>query len=398
MANIKKYENDDNKYRFTVSLGKDAQGNYKRATKVFYVEGKYTPKQKEEYILNEYMKFKKEVLSGEYIAPSNMIFSDFAKEWENKFALSELSQTAISNHRLKLKNHILPVIGHMHMDKINQLMLLNLMQNLTRKDGQEGELTYHSKQDIYRTLQSVFKYATEWKVIEKNPMHGIKKPKPPKDAVKEKLQVYNEDEIAQLLQLVQSEPSHWRLLFTLAVTAGLRRGELLGLEWKHVDFDNQQILIEQTIVLTGSGPLIKGTKSDSSERVVSLPGSMMKELKEYHLQWRKDKLRLADKWTEKEREWIFCNEHGQHLYPSSPSNWWSKFVKKHEFRYIRLHDLRHTSASLLIAQGVHAKIISERLGHSDISITMNTYGHALKSADRAAADKFEMLFSKSNSN
>lgn len=80
MANIKKYENDDNKYQFTVSLGKDAQGNYKRATKVFYVEGKFTPKQKEEYVHNEYMKFKKEVLSGEYIAPSNMIFSDFAKE------------------------------------------------------------------------------------------------------------------------------------------------------------------------------------------------------------------------------------------------------------------------------------------------------------------------------
>lgn len=248
------------------------------------------------------------------------------------------------------------------------------------------------------TIQSVFKYATEWKVIEKNPMEGIKKPKPPKDAVKEKLQVYNEDEIAQPLQLVQSEPAHWRLLFTLAVTAGLRRGELLGLEWKYVDFDNQQILIEQTIVLTGNGLLIKGTKSDSSERVVSLPGSMMKELKEYHLQWRKDKMRLADRWTENERELIFCNEHGQHLYPSSPSNWWSKFVKKYEFRYIRLHNLRHTSASLLIAQGVHAKIISERLGHSDISITMNTYGHALKSADRAAADKFEMLFSKSNSN
>lgn len=117
------------------------------------------------------------------------------------------------------------------MDKINQLMLLNLMQNLTRKDGQKGELTYHSKQDIYRTLQSIFKYAYEWKVIEKNPMDGIKKLKPSKDAIKEKLQVYNEDEIAQLLQLVQDEQPHWRLLFTLAVTAGLRRGELLGLEW-----------------------------------------------------------------------------------------------------------------------------------------------------------------------
>ncbi|MEK4630180.1 MULTISPECIES: site-specific integrase [unclassified Solibacillus] len=119
---------------------------------------------------------------------------------------------------------------------------------------------------------------------------------------------------------------------------------------------------------------------------------MMDELRLYRKKWVKDKLSIGEQWEETEYEWVFCKDNGQHLYPSSPTNKWSKLLKKNQFRYIRLHDLRHTSASLLIAQGVHAKIISERLGHSDISVTMNTYGHAFKSADRAAADKLESIF------
>lgn len=113
--------------------------------------------------------------------------------------------------------------------------------------------------------------------------------------------------------------------------------------------------------------------------------------KRYRTHWVQEKLK-SKTWTEEEHEWLFCKKDGSHLYPSSPSNWWSKFAKIVEIGYIRLHDLRHTSASPLSAQGVHAKIIAERLGHSDIRVTMDTSGHALRSADQAAADKLENLF------
>lgn len=390
MANIEK--RGDNSYRFTVYLPKDALGKYPKKRKSITVEGKYTPKQLKEYLDSEYLKFKNEVLSGNFVEIKKMFFSDFAKQWEDKYA-STLAGTTYGNHQRKLKDHILPVIGHMEMNKINELILLDLLSNLKRKDGKEGELSFHSKQDIYRTLQSIFKYATKWKVIQSNPMEGIEKPKP-NDTEYEHgdLQVYDEEEIAQLMKLIQHEPEHWRIMFTLALAAGLRRGELLGLEWKNVDTVNNQVEIKQTIVLTKTGPHIKTTKTKTSKRIVTLPSSMIEELKTYRKQWVKNKLKYADQWEEDKYEWVFCNEKGHHLHPSSPTNKWSKFLKANEFKYIRLHDLRHTSASLLIAQGVHAKIISERLGHSDISITMNTYGHAFKSADRAAADKLEVLF------
>ncbi|MFG0217227.1 site-specific integrase [Brevibacillus porteri] len=80
------------------------------------------------------------------------------------------------------------------------------------------------------------------------------------------------------------------------------------------------------------------------------------------------------------------------LYPSSVKTWWSRFTKRHNLKYIRFHDLRHTSATLLINKGVHAKIISERLGHANILTTMNVYGHALRSADQEAAKHFDSLF------
>ncbi|MEV9641724.1 site-specific integrase [Mammaliicoccus sciuri] len=392
MANIE--QRGENSYRFTVYLPKNAKGRYPKERMTYTVEGKYTPKQLQEHLNHEYLKFKAEVLSGNYVRPEAMTFSTFIKEWDKKYA-SKLAKTTHGNHVRKLDLHILPEIGHMKMSQINEFILMKLLDGLQRKDGQDGELSFHSKRDVYRTLKSIFKYAVKWKVLSQNPMDGVEKPKA-EDTEEEyqDLQVYDEDEIAQLMQIIQNELPHWRAMFTLALAAGMRRGELLGLQWHDIDFDNNQITIHTTIVLTKGGPHIKRTKTRSSKRTVTLPLSMMEELRTYQKHHKNTREDSGERWIETEYDWVFCQSNGAHMYPSSPSNRWAKMLQKHKFRYIRLHDLRHTSASLLIAQGIHAKIISERLGHSDISVTMNTYGHAFKSADRAAADKMESIFLK----
>lgn len=390
MANIEK--RGENSYRFTVYLPKDANGKYPRETKTITIEEKMTPKQLKEFLDREYLKFKNEVLSGNYVKVDKMLFKDFAKQWEKDFA-STLALTTYGNHQRKLNLHINPVIGHMRMDQINSFHLMSIIRDMKRYDGKDEPLTYHAKQDVYRTLKSIFKYAVKWGIISKNPMDGVEKPRPSDtDEIDKEMQVYEESEIETLMHLLQSEPISWRMMFTLALAAGLRKGELLGLEWKDVDFENQQIYIHQTIVFTNKGPHIKTTKTKKSKRYVTLPQSVMNELKAYRKHWAKEKLQKGDVWVEKEREWLFHAFDGTHMYPTSPSKRWKQFIDRHGFKYIRLHDLRHTSASLLIAQGVHAKIISERLGHSDISVTMNTYGHAFKSADRAAADKLDDFF------
>lgn len=106
---------------------------------------------------------------------------------------------------------------------------------------------------------------------------------------------------------------------------------------------------------------------------------------------------MSDKWAEKEKSWVFCNEDGAHFYPTIPSTWWKRFTERTGFKYNRLHDIRHTSASLLIAQNIDAKVISERFGHSSIRITMDTYGHVLRTAEKIARDSYEGLFTDKKS-
>ncbi|WP_438316513.1 tyrosine-type recombinase/integrase [Sporosarcina sp. FA9] len=378
-------------YQFTVSTGKASTNDYGRKFKTYVVTKKMTPKQLEDHLKHEYLKFKEEVLSGEYITPEKMTFTAFAEEWKEKFAENELSETTYIAHLSRLDNHIIPVIGHLSMDGIRPMMLDSLLLNLTRKDGTDKPLSNSSKEDIFKTLKSIFKFAKNRRIIKTDPMDGLSKPKN-KNEAKRVVNVYEPEEVTALFKAIGDEPYHWRVFVVLALTGGLRRGELLGLEWSSVDFENSRIDINQTIVKGRNGPLIKSPKTETSERLVSLPVSVMDELKRYRVHWLEEKLKMGDKRTEREREWLFCNEDGTHFSPDTPGRWWRRFAERSKFRYIRLHDWRHTSATLLIAQGVHAKIISERLGHSNIKITMDTYGHALRSADQAAADTFESLF------
>ncbi|ARK25594.1 site-specific integrase [Sporosarcina sp. P37] len=384
-------ERGENSYRFTVYVGKDANGKYKRETMTYKVTEKFTPKKLKEHLDHEYLKFKQQVMSGEYITPEKMSFVEFSKDWEKKFAKIELSETTYQNRYLVLKNHILPVIGHVTIDKIKPILLVDLLENLTRKDGKDGELSVSAKEDVYKALMSVFKYAKQWGIISINPMDGVSKPKANKSTKKSTLNIYELDEIELLFKAVEKEAFHWRVFISLALAAGLRRGELLGLEWSKVDFENKRIDIDTTIV-KADGALIKGPKSKASNRLVAIPESIIKELEYYKDYWIAEKNAMGSKWIEQERSWLFCNEDGTHFYPDTPSTWWRRFTERNKIRHIRLHDLRHTSASLLIAENVHAKVIAERLGHSKISVTMDTYGHLLRSADQDAAAKLNNLF------
>lgn len=389
MANIQK--RGDNSYFFTISLGKGADGKYNRATKTITVTEKMSPKRLKEYLDHEYLKFKQEAKSNTYITPKKMTLISFVEDWKEKYAFKELSETTITNQLSILKIHILPSIGHWQISNINQSLLVDLLHNLKRQDGSERPLAVASQQSVYTTLKSIFKYAKQLRVIKEDPMEGVNKPKNIKEMKKE-LNVYSLEEVEILLSFLQEEESHWRVFMILTLVAGLRRGEALGLEWSKVDFDKNVIDISQTIVNTRNGPLIKSPKNKTSKRLISLPPSLVTELEEFYLENRDVRHKMGDGWTESKNDWVFCNEDGTHFYPTSPTTWWRRFTERVGMRYIRLHDLRHTSVTLLIAKGIHAKVISERSGHSGIRITMDTYGHVLRSADEEAGNTFEELF------
>lgn len=383
MASIEK--RGKGSYRLTVELGYDHEGNRIKRRKTVKCKG-ITEARK------ELAKFVTEIESGEYITPEKMLFSDFVDEWQKHHGVKELGEQTLESYRMYLKNHILPFFGSMRLSDVKPIHVMKFLTEAKRVNGQ-GELSTGSKQYLYRILRDVFQRAVDWKKIKENPVAAIKKPRAKKGEKKRRADVYDEDEVRELFIAAQSAPLHWRVFLSLALAAGLRRSELLGIELPKIDTEKQEIFIDQAIVRGKNGkPVIKSTKSAASERLISLPASVNLELKQYITHLKKERLKAGDRWVEKEHEWLFCNIDGTHFYPTTPSTWWRRFTERVGVRYIRLHDLRHTSATLLINQGVHAKIISERLGHADIRITMDTYGHALKKADQEAADKLDGLF------
>lgn len=385
MANIQKRGKDS--WLLTISLGKRADGNYKRVTKTVKCRTKGEAE-------SEYAKFRVEVEAGAYISPQKMTLAAFVDEWKEKYALEHLARKTLNLYMKCLDSRILPCLGHLRLEDIKPLHIVDFIKEISkdgaRQDRQQGKLSSGSIEYHLRVLKNILKRAVEWKVINSNPADNVQKPK----VEYKKVVPYDEHEVQQLLRALENEPFHWRMMITLALTTGLRRGELLGLEWKHIDLENGVIDVVQTLSLSLKGEVvIKEPKTKNSIRKVAVPPSVLAELREYKKHIHEQIGTMGDLWQGNDRFFVFAHPDGKPFHHERPYLWFRSFIKKHGLRYIRFHDLRHTSATLLINQGVHAKIISERLGHSNITTTMNIYGHALRSADQAAADKFESLFS-----
>ncbi|MEC0110467.1 site-specific integrase [Paenibacillus taichungensis] len=402
MASIQK--RGKSSFLLVVEVGEDTRGKRDKHTKTVRVEESLlkTPKKLRDHLNEELMKFKIEVESGVYIRLDTMKFSSFVDEWKVKFLEKHLESTSQLNYLFHLNKRILPYFGHMQINKIKPLHIESYLDELSKskkeKHSTEKEDKLGSATLVYnfRVLRSIFIKAKEWKVIQQNPMDGVKKPKEKQKEV----EVYSEDEVSILFDLLENEEIFFQALIYLATTTGMRRAELLGLEWKHIDFKNGIIDIKQSIPMFKDGaPVIKDPKNKGSKRRVVIPPIVLNKLEEFKKKSQKDQLSSEDVWLGGEHRFLFAHDNGIPYYPHNLTDRWIAFHKKnkeHGLKYIRLHDLRHTSATLLINSGVHAKIISSRLGHSKIGTTMNVYGHVIESADRTAADKFEGIFSKKN--
>ena len=372
-------------WRLVYSLGFDANG--KRIKKTKTVKG--VTKREANKLLAQFIT---EVEAGEYISPEKMFFPAFVEEWKSKYAETHLSPNTLVTYLLHLKNRIIPYFSEMKLDQIKSMHILNFLKSLEaeglRKDGKEGTLSTSTIEYNHRILKNIFNRAVEWQLIKKNPMENIKKPK----RIQKETSVYDKAEAELLMSCLQKEKTLWSVMIKIAITTGLRRGELLGLEWKHVDLEKGTLQIKQALSYVNQKHIIREPKTKNSIRIVTLPEALIDELKKYKSTWNKRRLKASNLWEGGQYQFLFTSWHGKPLHPSSITTWWRRFITRHKLRYIRFHDLRHTSATLLINSGVHAKIISSRLGHADIRTTMNIYGHALQEADREATKHFDTLF------
>lgn len=276
---------------------------------------------------------------------------------------------------------------------LHVLQYFNDIQDLEkRKAGKKEAYSQSTLISLHKLLKGIFDLAVTWNVIKVSPMAGLKYPK----LKKKKADCYNEEEAITLFQSLEREPLVFKTIVILATTTGLREGEISGLERKHIDLKTGVIQVEQQMIYTKQNGLqITDTKTDDGNRKISIPKLVVDLLKEVFKQSSIDRAKLGSLWKgwkDGDRQFVFNTSTGAPYGPVYISGRWINFRNKAGLRRIKFHELRHTSASLLINKGVHAKVISERLGHSDIKITMNTYGHVFQKADHAAADMFDDIF------
>lgn len=239
--------------------------------------------------------------------------------------------------------------------------------------------TYH------RVLSAVLFRAVKWGYIKENPAARADLP----SIANRKANYLDEDDARRLLELLHDEPIKWRTFFTFDLLSGLRRGELAGLRWRDVDFEAQTITVCQTSnYLPGRGVYADTPKSATSERPLRLSRSALLLLLDYKEWQDAQREKLGDAWEDQDGR-IFTTDSGAPMFPDSISQWFTKFIKRTELPKVTVHSLRHTYASLMIADGVPLVVVSSNLGHAQVSTTSNIYSHVIKSAEAKAAQTFD---------
>ena len=256
----------------------------------------------------------------------------------------------------------------------------------------DSEKTMSTKtiQHYHRLLSSIMHSAVKWQVIIANPCDRVDPPKVQKTEIK-----YLDDKQAvHLLELLQTNevPILYRCAVEVLLFTGMRRGELLGLEWSDIDFNNQTINIHRSsLYLAERGVFEDDTKNASSNRVIKAPVTAIKSLRSLRSWQYQQRLIMGELWQDSKK--VFTAQNGAPMHPDTLSGWFHDFIQKTDLPKIHLHSLRHTCATLNISNGVAVTTVAGQLGHADASTTTKIYAHAIKSAQAAAADMMDDLLS-----
>ena len=372
-GHIKKRAKDS--WSIVIDLGRDSAG--KRKQKWHTVKGTKKDAQAElSRLLNE-------LNTGEYVEPSRMLVSEYLKRWLKDYAEPNVSPKTSERYAQIIRDNINPALGNYQLSKLKPLHIQSFYTDcLTsgRKDG-KGGLAAQTVLHFHRLLRKAFLQAVKWQLLARNPVDAVEPPRPQRT----EMNAINETETALLLDRLAGSALFPPVLF--AVTTGLRRGELLALRWKDVDLEEGRITVNQSLEQTKAGLRFKTPKTERSRRQVPLPSVTVELLKEHKRKQNEERLRLGLVYHN--ADLVFPRPDGSAMAPDSFSTNFAAFIRRSGLKHIRFHDLRHSHATQLLLQGVHPKIVSERLGHSNIGITLDTYSHVLPGMQEDAVLKID---------
>lgn len=374
MASIRKHtaKNGDVSYQVVIEGGVDPiTGKRNR----YYRTVKGTKKQAE--AVRDKMKVEME--RGYVVDPSEAKLESWMEEWLAQY-VPNIEETTRTSYERNIRSYITPALGQVSLRNLKPVMIQSWVNDLHTKKG----LSPKSIRNAHIILKAALGKAVILRMLSYNPCEGVVLPK----AVKYKANIYTVKEMAEVLEIAKGSDMYLPVL--LATNLGLRRGEILGLRWEHVDLKNSVIHIRENRVITAKGVQTKAPKSSAGVRDITFGAQVLTALKEAKKQYALNKLATGQEFDDSGI--VVCQEDGAPFRPESMTRKWRRFLEANGLKDIRFHDLRHSCATALLEAGVDPKTVQTRLGHADISMTMNIYAHCTPAMDRNAAQKLDDLF------
>ncbi len=366
-----------NAWYFEVTAGTDFAGKPVRYNRTFHG----TEKQAEKALARFYI----DCEDGRARKESAATVSQMCDEVLTSLAIT-LKKNTIKGY-ISCKKRIDSSIGKRKAAKLTPKNIQAWINSMA-KDG----LSPKSIQNIYSFLRMCYDTYGQWGIIQASPCHHVKLPK----KENKESRYYTSDEVNMLLKALgctESDEINLKAAILLQLFGGLRKGEALGLDWEDIDMDTGVINVHRSRYHKNGGGVYEDTpKSDKSNRTVALPKEIITELRSLKTHQLEQKLKLSDKYINSPA--VIQNENGTPLSPQHLYRWFKSFSENHGLPWVGLHGLRHTHASMLAYMGAEAVQVSARLGHSQLSTTLNIYTHLFDNRDKHLADGLSDIFIK----
>jgi len=320
-----------------------------------------------------------ELHSGSYISPSRSTLSEWTIDSWLPTMATRIKPSTLHSYRRNLEIHVLPALGGKPLQQITPVMLNTLYANLASATSERDALSAKTIRYIHTIIHKALADAVDAEMLQRNPAERAKPPRPNRCA-STGVHAWNPDEMAAFLAAIANErlSAIWRL----AGMTGMRRGEILGLRWADIDLDAARLSVRRAVVAVGY-TVIESTPKSHNARVIDLDPETVTQLRAHRK--RQDEERAEWGAGYQDNDLVAAKENGDPIHPHTFSQSFERLLARHGLRKIRLHDIRHTHATIALRAGVPVKVISERLGHESPAFTLKQYAHVIPGMQAEAA-------------
>jgi len=316
-----------------------------------------------------------ELESPDYVEPTDVTFGEFLRSWHADHARHHLSPRAHESNGYMIERHLVPALGAHKLDKLRAMHL-----EAYYSERLDAGLAPSSVRKHHNIIHAALRHAVRLQLIAVSPADLAVPPR----VKRTEMLVLSEEEAGAMLHA--ADGTHLSMPLLMALATGMRRGELLGLHWSDLDLEAGAATVNRSLQQAYGRLELKEPKTARSRRAVTLPGIVTESLRAHRAEQARRTLAREPGWTDS--EYVLAAPHGGPWKPADFDHAWRRF-KRRERIAIRFHDLRHTHATQLLKAGVNIKVISERLGHASISITLDTYSHVMPGMQEEAAEKID---------